>query len=260
MVKPSLPLAALTLAVLALAACGRTPEPTPAAAPDASGALALSVPATGPRTGDTTATGLPLDAPWKKLAYAHAVKHLKHPSWGLTHSERNLQNALALAARERLAVDRDVLFAAAYLHDLGGMPAFEKEGVDHAVRSAELARPLLAGWGFPMAKAPAVEAVILGHVYYGKVAPTSDEARVFHDADLLDFLGAMGIVRLAAATQDSGPAATLTDSLKVSRQFQAELPGKLLTKAAKDQAKVRVAEMKGFFTTLEPYTLGGNAL
>lgn len=251
---------AIALAALSigLMGCSQPPAQLASGAKETQGAKML---ATTPRgDGSTTPTGIPLDADWKKQGYAFAVKNLKHPSWGLAHAERNLQNALSLAELEHLDVDRDVLFAAAYLHDLGGMPGHEKEGVDHAVRSAELAPSLLQSWGFPMAKLPKVKDAILSHVYYGTVSPTCPEAKVFHDADLLDFLGTMGTLRLVAATHELSSDATLASPLKIARQFADDLPGKLFTEAAKAQAKLRVSETQSFFRTLAPYTFNDNAL
>jgi uncharacterized protein len=211
------------------------------------------------RSVDSTPTGILLDTAWKQQEYAFALKNVQHPAWGLAHAERDLQNALTLAAQEKLTVDHDVLFAAAYLHDLGGLGTFQKPGIDHAVRSAELAMPLLQSWGFPMEKWPTVKEVILGHVYYGP-APTGPEAKVFHDADVLDFLGTMGIVRIVATTEEEGPTATLAGPFKTLHEFATQLPGKLVTDAARAQAKVRVAEMNQFFQTLDPYAFEGNAL
>jgi uncharacterized protein len=242
-----MPKTVLVVLTALLAGCGHAPQvaTVPAAKPVVAAAK-----------GPATPTGLPLDTGWKQQEYDYAVKNVKHPAWGLAHAERDLQIALELAAQEKLPVDRDVLFAAAYLHDLGGLEGFEKEGVDHGVRSAELAEPLLKGWGFPMAKFPLVKEVIVGHVYYGP-APTGAEARVFHDADLLDFLGPMGIVRLMAAT---APSATMAGNLKTAKQFAVDLPKKLTTASARKQAEVRVAEMESFFKALDPYTYGGKAL
>lgn len=246
-------LLALTTLTALVAGCAHA-SPAAAVKPASAVTAAKAV-----RSANTTATGIPLDAPWKQQEYAFAVKTLKHPAWGLTHSERDLQIALTLAQQEPLQVDADVLFAAAYLHDLGGIGTYQKAGVDHAVRSAELAPDLLKGWGFPMEKLPKVKEVILGHVYYG-AAPTGNEARVFHDADLLDFLGPMGVSRLLAAAQDDGPAGTMAGSLKTAKAFATELPPKLTTNAAREQAKVRVAQMQQFFQQLDAYSFDGNAL
>lgn len=203
-------------------------------------------------------SGILLDQPWKIAVHEFAVQKVRHASWGLAHSERNYHQALALAASEARAVDADALLAAAYLHDLGGLAGFEAPGVDHAVRSAELAEPLLRGWGFPMAKFPLVREIILGHTYYGP-APQSFEALCFRDADLLDFLGAIGVARLAAATPELGREPTLATPFEVAAKFAADLPPKLTTRSAQVEAIRRVAEMTALISSVRAYTHGGTA-
>lgn len=203
-------------------------------------------------------SGIALDRPWKLAVHEFAVQKVRHPSWGLAHSERNYHQSLALAAAEGRAVDTDALLAAAYLHDLGGLAGYEAAGVDHAVRSAELAEPLLREWGFPMDKWPLVREIILGHTYYGP-APQAFEALCFRDADLLDFLGAIGVARLAAATPELGQEPTLATPFEVAAKFAADLPPKLSTKAAQTEAIRRVAEMTALISSVRAYTHGGTA-
>lgn len=203
-------------------------------------------------------SGIALDRPWKMAVHEFAVQKVRHPSWGLAHSERNYHQALALAAAEGRAVDADALLAAAYLHDLGGLPGFEVEGVDHAVRSAELAEPLLRAWGFPMEKWALVREIILGHTYYGP-APQAFEALCFRDADLLDFLGAIGVARLTAATQELGSEPTLATPFQVAAKFATDLPPRLTTRAAQAEAIRRVAEMTAMISAVRAYTHGGTA-
>ena len=69
-----------------------------------------------------TATGIPLDAPWKVATYHLATTKFKHPAWGWQHSERNYQVAMRLADGDHLTVDTDVLFAACFLHDMAAFP------------------------------------------------------------------------------------------------------------------------------------------
>lgn len=99
-----------------------------------------------------TATGIPLDAECKVKLNDFAVENIVHQSWGYPHAERNYHSTLKLAELEGIEVDKDVLFAAALLHDLGGLPPYEQEGVDHGVRSAEIGIPLLLSFGFPKNK------------------------------------------------------------------------------------------------------------
>src|SRR5579872_3968217 len=65
-----------------------------------------------------TPAGIPLDAPWKVKLYELAHSKFVHPAWGMTHSERDYLMAVRLARGDGLQVDKDVLFAAAFLHDM----------------------------------------------------------------------------------------------------------------------------------------------
>lgn len=203
-------------------------------------------------------SGIPLDRPWKLSVHELAVQKVRHASWGFAHSERNYHTALRLAAKEGRTVDAEALLAAAYLHDLGGLPGYELAGVDHAVRSVQLAEPILKEAGFPMEKWPLVREIILGHTYYGP-PPQAFEALVFRDADLLDFLGAIGVARLAAATSELGKDATLATPFEAAAKFAAELPPKLSTTAAREDAIARVAEMTAMIAAVRAYTHDGHA-
>ena len=45
----------------------------------------------------TTFSGISLDSEWKQNLYQYSLKNLLHPSWGLTHSERDYLKSLELA-------------------------------------------------------------------------------------------------------------------------------------------------------------------
>jgi uncharacterized protein len=199
-----------------------------------------------------TPAGIALDSAWRRTVYDHANTHLQHPSWGVRHSERNYVLGMALAEAEGMAVDADVLFAAAFLHDWGGIAPFATPGVDHAVRSVELAEPFLAEAGFPMEKFPAVRAAILGHMYDKE--PEGPEAVVLHDADALDFLGALGAARLLAATGDRGD---YDQALGRIQRFAVDIPPRLKTAAARNMAAERVAVMTDFLAQVRRETPTG---
>lgn len=184
-------------------------------------------------------------AAWRQPVLDLAQTQLQHPSWGARHAERNYALATDLARAEGLTVDDDVLYAAAMLHDWGGLEPFEVEGTPHQIRSVELAEPFLRDAGFPMEKWPAVRDAILGHVPAGQ--PTTPEGIVLHDADLLDFLGAEGIARLLAATADEP---TMDRSLTWIEGFATSLPDRLITAEARRRAEPRVAYMQDFLSRL----------
>ena len=199
-----------------------------------------------------TPAGVPLDSPWRRAVYEQADTHFRHPSWGVRHSERNYVLGMALARTEGLTVDADVLFAAAFLHDWGGIEPFAVAGVDHAVRSVQLAEPFLTEAGFPMEKFPAVRAAILGHMYDKE--PEGSEAIVLHDADALDFLGVLGAARLLAAT---GERPDYDQALGRIARFAVDIPPRLRTAAAREMAPQRVARMTEFLADLRSETPEG---
>lgn len=197
---------------------------------------------------------------WKEVVHAFATKNLTHPSWGLAHAERNYRMTKILAEREKVDVDLDVLYAASFLHDLGGLKEFEKVGVDHAVNSAELAEKILSEAGFPMDKFSEVKEIILGHTYYTK-APTGKLAQLFRDADVLDFLGNIGITRILAITSEEGVAdGTLKPTVNMIKSFSKSMAEKCISDSCKEIAKPRQAEMVHFLKVLNAQTFNGIAL
>ncbi|MGZ9099922.1 MAG: HD domain-containing protein [Brevundimonas sp.] len=225
----------------------------------AAGALLLSPAASAAQeapavvaTATATPAGIPLDSPWRRAVAVQAQDHFQHPSWGWRHSERNYLLGMALAEADGLTVDADVLFAAAFLHDWGGIAPFAAAGVDHAERSVQLAEPFLTEAGFPMEKFPAVRAAILGHMYDKE--PEGPEAIVLHDADALDFLGALGAARLLAATGDRPD---YEQALGRIERFAADIPPRLKTAAARNMAAERIAVMTDFLTQVRRETPAG---
>lgn len=124
-----------------------------------------------------TATGIPLDAPWKVTVYEFARTTLHHPAWGWQHSERDYQLAVEVARGDGLTVDTDVLFAAAMLHDMAGFPPYEKTGMEHGDRAAETSEPILRSAGFPMQKYAAVQAAERGHMFYSNAGRSQKRSR-----------------------------------------------------------------------------------
>ena len=202
------------------------------------------------------------DAPsggWRERVVAFARERLEHVSWGTAHARRGYETTLRLAAEEGVAVDEEVIFAAAYLHDLGAFVPYAAEGVDHAERSARLIDGVLAGLGFPTEKSAHVRKVVRGHMFYARPGP-SPESVLFRDADTLDFLGAIGIARILALTGNHRWAPDLRGAMATLRRHAAELPPTLVTDAAKRIAATRIAEMDAFLRAFDDQTLGSSAV
>ena len=110
-----------------------------------------------------------------------------------------------------------------------------------------------------MEKFPQVSEMMIGHPYY-LPPPKSPAAIAFRDADILDFLGNIGIARMFAVTEEPGFTPTLGSSLKTLREFADTFPAKLISPAARELVRPRIEEMKRFFDSLEQYSFGGKVL
>jgi uncharacterized protein len=195
----------------------------------------------------STATGVALDAPWKATIYALARGSFKHPAWGWQHSERNYRVALELAHGDNLKVDRDVLFAAAFLHDMGAFKPCADAKMEHGDCAALQGEAILRAAGFTMEKYAAVAAAERGHMYY-RDPGTTPEAIVLHDADSLDFLGAIGAARMLSLTGSQKP--DFAAAVKSLRSFVKEIPPKFVTHTARAMGAQRAAELQQFLDAL----------
>ena len=219
-----------------------------------SAAFAALVAVTAPAQ---TATGIPLDAPWKVTIYERARSTFHHPAWGWQHSERNYRVALELAQGDGLSVDTDVLFAAAFLHDMAAFEPCNDAKLEHGECAARQSGAILRAAGFPMEKLPAVQAAERGHMYYSDPG-TQPEAIVLHDADSLDFLGDIGAARMLSLTGEN--AESFARAVKALRSFLHDIPPRLVTKTAQRIGAQRAAELARFLDALDSETFDGKAM
>jgi uncharacterized protein len=110
----------------------------------------------------------------------------------MSHIER--VEKLCLHIRETEGGDRQVLQLAALLHDTGIIRE-HKEGGNHAVYSAEIAREFLTDRGLEESVVEHVASCVLTHRFSRGMQAGTIEAMILQDADRLDALGAVGIFR-----------------------------------------------------------------
>jgi uncharacterized protein len=204
-----------------------------------------------------TATGIPLDTPWKVTIYDLARSKFHHPAWGWQHSERNYRIALELAQGDTLHIDTDVLFAAAFLHDMAAFMPCQNAKLEHGECAAQQSGAILPAAGFPMAKLPAVQAAERGHMYYSDPG-TQPEAIVLHDADSLDFLGEIGAARMLSLV--GANAESFARAVKTLRTFVHDIPPRLITKTAQKIGARRAAALEQFLDALDAETFAGQAM
>lgn len=185
---------------------------------------------------------------WRKTVREFSEQHFKHPAWGYSHCERDYSLARQLAATDHAKIDDDVLFAAAFLHDMAGFAPWQKQGVDHADQGAQVVDTVLQGTGFPMAKIDGVRAAIRGHNY--DRTPVGPEALYLHDADALDWLGAIGVARIIALVDPNGGKPDGPKAVAILEDNLAHVPEHVLSPAGRALMPGRRAELAQFLKDL----------
>jgi len=202
-----------------------------------SAAIAADGPPTIEHTGD-----------WRAAVHRFVKANMKHPAWGLSHSMRDYDLAKELAAADNVTLDDDVLYAAAYLHDVAAFAPFRKSGTDHQDEAARIVESMLAGTGFPMSKIEAVRGAIRTHMY-GR-DPVGPEAIYLHDADALDWLGAIGVARVFGLVDPKGGNPDGPEVVKGLEDSLKEVPPRIVSKAGKARTPERVRELEQFLREL----------
>lgn len=117
----------------------------------------------------------------------------------ILHVLRVRDNALTIMDAE--GGDRDVIVAAALLHDVVVYPKNDPRGEQEYEESATKAGELLPTTLFPSSKIEAVKTAIREHTGRHTAQRSSLESQIVHDADKLEKTGAVAIMRMFASTQ-----------------------------------------------------------
>jgi hypothetical protein len=211
-------------------------------------ALVLSVSVSASGAAGAGPDPAPSESAWRGVVRRFAEEHFLNPAWGYSHSRRDYDLARSLAAADAVRLDDDVLFAAAYLHDIAAFPPWAKDGVDHADQATLAVEPLLRDAGFPMAKLDGVQAAIRTHMFDRD--PLTPEALYLHDADALDWLGSIGAARIVALVDPNGGKPTGPQVMPMLQSNLANVPGRVLSPAGRAMVGERKAELEAFLRNL----------
>ena len=178
----------------------------------------------------------------KSKIYRFASEMLKGGTFAdLSHSLRVWKLCEQIGKTEN--ADLEVLYAAALLHDI----AVPKYGVScHYERGAQLAEEFLSQIGFPKEKVSRVISAIRAHSRYGGPEPSALEEKILYDADLLDCIGAVGIIRAVQRT----PATPEEYPSIIEKQLENAEKG-LQTQTAKKIAAEKIAFTRSFINQLK---------
>ena len=191
---------------------------------------------------------------WRSAVRTFARTHFKHPAWGYSHSLRDYALARDLVADDGAAVDDDVLFAAAMLHDMAGFAPWEVPKQDHQDVACETIVPVLRDAGFPMSKLAAVQSAVRTHMYYRQ--PLDAAARYLHDADGLDWLGAIGAARVMALADPKGGSPDGPAAEQLIERNLRDVPGTMATPAGRVMMPARRDTLAAWLAELRSQTNG----
>jgi uncharacterized protein len=185
------------------------------------------------------------------------------PSHDFAHVKRVMGNAAALA--RRVGADLGIVLPAALLHDIVNVAKDHPDRIDASRQAAQAARILLEEAGYTEEEISRVATVIVEHSYSRGLSPSSLESAVMQDADRLDALGAVGMMRTVTCGAKMGslyhhpeePVAitrTLDDKRFTLDHLEVKLfklAAKMNTEPAKIEAEKRTAFMRTFLAQLQ---------
>jgi len=151
--------------------------------------------------------------------------------------------------------DDDVVFAAAWLHDLGVFAGHRPEDLaalsrwDNVAYAVERAPSLLLEMGFPSEKVGAVVEAIRTHQPASHA--TTKEAIILRDADILEQLGAIGILRTVCKVGRDTRYRTFTDAVATLRNALRTLPSEIRLETTRVLAQPKIELLHAFLEAVE---------
>ncbi len=180
-------------------------------------------------------------------------------AWIVSHAERLIR--LVGMIGEGIDYNRDVIWIAAYLHDWGACPKWTRRGVSHSARSREVAAAYLKKVRCPAAWMPLILEAIEFH--HGGAAERSIEAVLLADADALDSLGVLGVLKeFAMIPADMAGDYCIPTSFGMREAFdrlqirRENLPRLLRLEKSRAIAAGRLEDMDRVFALVERDSLG----
>jgi len=144
--------------------------------------------------------------------------------------------------------DMEILVSGALLHDVGVVINRKK----HYVVGRNRATEILNEAGFPNEKIAAVLHVVEAHSRYGGPDPQTTEAKVGQDADALEYIGAIGILRaVVRGLNDGSFNGKIRDFPEFLRSILGKVEGTFQTEKAEELGRSRLSYMRSFLERIE---------
>jgi uncharacterized protein len=183
-----------------------------------------------------------------RSAIVDYIRAQAKPAEKFSHQPRLYELTRAVGAGQ--VYDDDVVFAAVWMHDLGVFTGHRPEepaalaAWDCVAYAMSCAPTLLKQLGFPVEKIPAVVEAIRTH--QPSANPTAIEGIILRDADILEQLGAAGILRTVCKIGRDTRFQTFPDALQALQKSAGTLPGRLKLPASRQLAGPRLRALRGF--------------
>lgn len=116
-------------------------------------------------------------------------------SHDLSHFQRVAKTSRQIALYESSKVDLLIILAAAYFHDIVSLPKNHPESNMSSRLAAVKAQEILLTMLFPNDKIGLVCHAIETHSFSANLKPDTIEAKILQDADRMEALGALGVLR-----------------------------------------------------------------
>ena len=179
--------------------------------------------------------------------------------WAVQHAQRLIR--LVETIGKDLDYSPEVIWLAAHMHDWGTLPHWSREGVSHCARSCELAREEMRKLKLP----PPIAARVLEAIEYhhGGADERCVEAQLLRDADALDGLGVVGMLREFASVPTESSACYsipvgygMRGAYERARMRLENNPGMVRLPRSREMAEERAREMRAALDVFERESFG----
>ncbi len=179
--------------------------------------------------------------------------------YAMQHAGRLIRLAETIADGARY--DQETMWLAAHMHDWGTFPRWSRGDINHTQRSKQLAAEHLHKLNCPTATMERVLEAIEYH--HGGADERCIEAILLRDADALDGIGAMGVLReFASIPTESAGCYTLPVGWGMQGAFERcrmrleNNPRMLRMPKSKELAREKAREMESILKSLERESFG----
>jgi len=196
---------------------------------------------------------MPVNPPGYRDALVAYIREQAKPVDKFSHQPRLYALTREVGAGQ--SYDNDVVFAAVWLHDLGVFVGHRPEDPtalakwDNVAYAMKQTPGVLKDLGFPADKIPAVVEAIRTHQPQDN--PTTIEGIILRDADILEQLGAVTVLRTVCKIGRDTRFHTFPDALRVLRKSVESLPGQLKLPTARKLVEPRLKVLREFLAAAE---------